>query len=65
MKISEDLDRMKISGKTVDDALISHVKKNGGLVATIDIALKRAIKENGGTIISLANDRIILEPGKT
>ena len=65
MKISEDLDEIKISGRTVDDALVSHVKKNGGIVATIDIALKKAIKENGGTIMSLANDRIILEPSKT
>ncbi|MGB6463731.1 MAG: hypothetical protein WA799_01565 [Nitrosotalea sp.] len=65
MKISEGFDRMEISGKKVDDALASHVKKNGGMVATIDIGLKRKIKENGGAILSLANDRIILEPSKT
>ncbi|MGB9002681.1 MAG: hypothetical protein WCC52_02625 [Nitrosotalea sp.] len=65
MKISEGLGKMKISGKKVDDALVSHVKKDGGIVATIDIELKRKIKENGGTILSLANDRIILEPSKT
>lgn len=65
MKISEGLGRMEIFGKKVDDALVSHVKKDGGIVATIDIQLKRKIKENGGTILSLANDRIILEPSKT
>ncbi|MGI0087109.1 MAG: hypothetical protein ACREBI_04000 [Nitrosotalea sp.] len=64
MKISECLGRIKISGRTVDDALASHVKENGGMVATIDIELKRKIKENGGSILSLANDRIILEPSK-
>lgn len=42
-----------------------HVKQNGGIVATIDIELKIKIKENGGTVLSLANDRIVLEPGKT
>lgn len=56
---------MEIFGTKVDDALVSHVKKDGGIVATIDIELKRKIKENGGTILSLANDRIILEPSKT
>jgi uncharacterized protein len=56
---------MKISGNKVDDALVYHVKKNGGIVATMDVELKRKIKENGGTILSLANDRIILEPSKT
>lgn len=42
-----------------------HVQQNGGMVATIDIELKRKIKESGGTVLSLANDRIILEPSKT
>jgi rRNA-processing protein FCF1 len=65
LKISEGFGRIKISGKKVDDALVYHVKKNGGIVATIDIGLKGKIKENGGTILSLANDRIILEPSKT
>lgn len=53
-----------MTGTSVDDALVLYVKKNGGLVATIDIELKRRIKENGGTIISLANNRIVLEPRK-
>ena len=65
MKISEGLDKIKISGKNVDDALVYHVQQNGGMVATIDIELKRKIKESGGTVLSLANDRIILEPSKT
>lgn len=38
------------------------MKKNGGIVATIDSELKKRIKENGGTVLSLANDRIVLEP---
>jgi uncharacterized protein len=65
LKFSEGLGRMKISGNKVDDALVYHVKKNGGIVATMDVELKRKIKEKGGTILSLANDRIILEPSKT
>jgi rRNA-processing protein FCF1 len=40
------------------------VQKNHGIIATIDSELKRRIKENGGSILSVANDRIILEPSK-
>ncbi len=49
----------------MDDALVSYVKKNGGIVATIDIALKNRIKETGGSVLSIASDRIVLESSKT
>lgn len=39
-----------------------YVEKNGGLVATIDSELKGRIKRGGGSVISLASDRIVLEP---
>ncbi len=65
MKISEKFKKIKIPGISVDDALVVYVKKNGGIVATIDIELKRRIKETGGTILSLANNRIVLEASKT
>ena len=44
--------------------MVSYVQKNRGIVATIDAELKRRIKENGGSILSISNDRIILEPSK-
>ena len=62
--IVKDFKNIKISGRSVDDALVSHVKKNGGIIATIDIELKKRIREYGGSIMSVANDRIILEPSK-
>jgi len=62
--IVKDFKNIKISGRSVDDALVSHVKKNGGIIATIDIELKKRIREYGGSILSVANDRIILEPSK-
>lgn len=55
---------MTICGKSVDDALVSYVQKNHGIIATIDAELKKRIKENRGSILSMANDRIILEPSK-
>lgn len=45
--------------------MVSYVQKNGGIVATIDIELKKRIKENGGSILSVTNDKIVLEPSKT
>jgi len=41
------------------------VEKNHGIVATIDIDLKKRIKEKGGSILSISNNRIILESSKT
>lgn len=55
---------MTITGRSVDDAIVMYVQKNGGMVATIDAELKRRVKQSGGTVLSLANDRIILEPRK-
>lgn len=40
------------------------MKNNKAIVATIDVELKKKIKNLGGTILSLANDRIVLEPSK-
>ncbi len=59
-----DFKKIKISGKSVDDALVSYVKKNHGIIATIDVELKKRVKENGGSILSVSNDRIVLESSK-
>lgn len=40
-----------------------HVR-SGGIVATIDAGLKRMVREAGGSVLSLANDRVVLEPDK-
>ncbi|HVZ62255.1 MAG TPA: hypothetical protein VG896_01050 [Candidatus Nitrosotalea sp.] len=53
-----------MSGKSVDDALVSYVKENGGIVATIDAELKTRIKKSGGSVLSVASDKIVLEPSK-
>jgi len=42
--------------------LISHTKIHKGMIATIDYELKKRIKKTGGSVLSLANDRIVLEP---
>lgn len=62
MEIIKDFEKLHISGESVDDALVSYVKNNGGIIATIDMELKRRIKNSGGTILSVYNDKIVLEP---
>jgi rRNA-processing protein FCF1 len=64
LEFIKKLKKIPISGKFADNALISYVEKYGGIVATLDKELKNKIKNLGGSIISLSNDRIVLEPSK-
>jgi len=50
-----------ITGKTADLGILDFVGKNGGIVATMDKELKSKIKEVGGSVLSIHNDKIILE----
>jgi len=52
---------LQISGNYADESLVSYVRENGGIIATVDKELKNKVKELGGSIISLYNDRIVLE----
>ena len=55
------LKTVPISGKVADYGLTEHIKKHGGIVATIDKDLKNKIKRLGGSIMSFSNDKIVLE----
>ena len=57
----KNLKTVSIPGKFADQAIIDHVKKNGGIIATMDKELKNKVKNSGGNIISVSNDRIVLE----
>ena len=50
-----------ITGKTADLGILDFVEKNGGIVATMDRELKNKIKEIGGSVLSVHNDKIVLE----
>jgi len=52
---------LKTSGKFADQAIIEHVRKRGGIIATIDNELKNKIKKLGGSVMSFSNDKIVLE----
>jgi len=57
----KDFKIISMVGVYADSAIINHVRKHGGIVGTLDKELKIKIKKIGGSIISLSNDRIILE----
>jgi len=55
------LKTVPISGKVADYAITEHVRKHGGIIATVDKDLKNKIKRLGGSIMSFSNDKIVLE----
>lgn len=61
LKFIEKFKIIPIHGKFADKELINYVKKNGGIIGTMDKELKKEIKKNGGSIISISNDKIVLE----
>ena len=58
---AQNLKTIEISGKFADQAIIEHVRKHGGITATMDKELKDKIKSLNGSIISFSNDTIVLE----
>ncbi|MEE2605588.1 MAG: twitching motility protein PilT [Thermoproteota archaeon] len=57
----KDFKTNSITGKTADLGILDFVEKNGGIVATMDRELKSKIKEVGGSVLSIHNDKIVLE----
>ncbi len=64
LEFIKNLKEIKISGTFVDESIISYTKEHGGIIATMDTNLKHRIKEFGGSVISISNDKIVLEPSK-
>ena len=57
----KDFKTNSITGKTADLGMLDFVGKNGGIVATMDRELKSRVKEVGGSVLSIHNDKIVLE----
>jgi len=55
------LKKILIKGDFADQAIIDYIKEHGGIIATMDKELKNKVKSSGGSVISFANDRIVLE----
>ena len=61
IEFAQNLKTIEMSGKFADQAIIEHVRKHGGITATMDKELKNKIKSLGGSVMSFSNDRIVLE----
>ena len=61
LEFGRNLKTTQMSGKFADQAIIEHVRKRGGIIATIDNELKNKIKKLGGSVMSFSNDKIVLE----
>ena len=57
----KDFKTNSITDKTADLGILDFVEKNGGMVATMDRELKTKIKDAGGSVLSIHNDKIVLE----
>ena len=51
----------EIDGSNADAAILDFIKENRCIVATMDKELKNKIKESGSSILSIHNDKIVLE----
>jgi len=64
LEFIKNLKTIKIAGTFVDESIMSYTKKHGGIIATMDTNLKHKIKECGSSVVSISNDKIVLEPSK-
>jgi|TARA_B100001540_G_scaffold300325_1_gene305700 rRNA-processing protein FCF1 len=51
----------KIDGNDADSAILEYIEENRSIVATMDRELKNKIKQSGSSILSIHNDKIVLE----
>ena len=61
LEFVQNLKTIEMSGKFADQAIIDHVRNQGGITATMDKELKNKIKSLNGSVISFSNDKIVLE----
>ena len=61
LELAQNLKTIEVPGKFAEQAIIEHVRKHGGITATMDKELKDKIKSLNGSIISFSNDKIVLE----
>ena len=57
----KNLKIIPLNGNFADKELLEYVKNYNSIIGTMDKALKKQIKQAGGSIISLSNDKIVLE----
>lgn len=61
LQLIKKFETIKLGKGNADRIIISYVKKNGGTIATIDKNLKKEIKKAGGSVLSISNNKIVLQ----
>ena len=61
----KNLKIIPINGVYADQELINYVKNNRSIIGTMDKDLKNKIKKLDSSILSIHNDKIVLESQKT
>ena len=61
LEFAHNMKSISISGEFADEAIIEHVRKRGGIIATLDSKLKNKIKSLNGSVMSFSSDKIVLE----
>lgn len=51
----------EIKSTPADDAIVEHVRRRGGTVATLDKQLRSRVKRAGGNVVTLWQDRMVLD----
>ena len=50
-----------IDGSNADSAILDFIKDDTSIVATMDKELKNKVKQSGSSVLSIHNDKIVLE----
>ncbi|MEM3065039.1 MAG: twitching motility protein PilT [Candidatus Nitrosotenuis sp.] len=61
LQFIKQLKRIELGGAHADESIMIYVEKSGGVVATMDRELKSKIKKIGGSVLSVSNNKILLE----
>ena len=57
----ENFETNDIDGNTADIGILDYIKNNPSIVATMDKEFKNLIKKSGSSVLSIHNDKIVLE----
>ena len=61
MQFANKLKKIPLSGTYADKEIINYIKEKRCIIGTLDKELKKQIKQLGSSVLSLSNNKIILE----
>jgi len=61
LEFIKNFKKIQLGGTYADREILEYIKENGGIVGTLDKELKKYVKQANGSILSLSNNKIVLE----